>query len=314
MVCTICRQPGHNRRTCPQRVRQTNENPPPQTPDQRANQGADPGHPLVRQRGERRREDRRREDRRRRPVAGDRPNPRRLFEVPTIPDLKRYYLDHEALPPYHQYVSQDIEYMRSNIRIFEIFMIQLEEGQHPDIITAPELSSLLFCYIATIQEMIARETDLQGASYTTPRFENHTGRHVTIYWYRNLNPEELMRCCYVDPRGNIYSPEVRDYALGTYLMIKWDDELGEPQYQRSRITSENQIVHIAEHSDLSQWKNGAIKMNYLLHQLIRMGATNEDKYPNLAPIIDLVQDIKIPDMSERDKEVAGVPSVFTNMT
>ena len=88
MVCTICRQSGHNRRTCPQRVRQTNENPPPQTPDQ----GADPGHPLVRQRGERRRDERRRDERRRderrrRPAAGDRPNPRRLFEVPTIPIL-----------------------------------------------------------------------------------------------------------------------------------------------------------------------------------------------------------------------------------
>ena len=115
MVCSICHQSGHNRRTCPQRLRQTNENPPPQTPDQGANQGADqgvdPGHPLVRQRDERRREERRREERRReerrreerrreerrregrrrRPAAGDRPNPRRLFEVPTIPDLKRYY-------------------------------------------------------------------------------------------------------------------------------------------------------------------------------------------------------------------------------
>ena len=55
-------------------------------------------------------------------------------------------------------------------------------------------------------------------------------------------------------------------------------------------------------------------MSYLLSQLIRMGANNEDKYPNLAPIVDLVQDIKLPEMSEHDKEVAGVPSVFTNMT
>ena len=65
---------------------------------------------------------------------------------------------------------------------------------------------------------------------------------------------------------------------------------------------------------MNQWKNGAIKMSYLLSQLICMGANNEDKYPNLAPIVDLVQDVKLPEMSEHDKEVAGVPSVFTNMT
>ena len=223
-------------------------------------------------------------------------------------------MSHQSLPPFHQYVSQDIEYMKSCVRIFEILMVQLEGGYCPEISQPDELASLLFCYTASLQEMIAREVHLQEASYTIPTFQNHTGRHVNIYWYRSRDPNELMLCCYVDPQSNIYSPQVRDYAIGTHLMIKWDDELGESHYQRSRITSSNQIIHIDQNSDLNQWKNGAIKMNYLLSQLIRMGANNEDKYPNLAPIIDLVQDIKLPDMSERDKEVAGVPSVFTNMT
>ena len=42
-----------------------------------------------------------------------------------------------------------------------------------------------------------------------------------------------------------------------------------------------------------------------------MGA---NKYENLEPIMDLVQDIKIPEHTDHDKESAGVPSTFTNIT
>ena len=42
-----------------------------------------------------------------------------------------------------------------------------------------------------------------------------------------------------------------------------------------------------------------------------MGASNN---PNLEPIMDLVQDIEMPDVSELEKESAGVPSGFTNIT
>ena len=116
--------------------------------------------------------------------------------------------------------------MRSCLRIFEIFIAQLEERQFPEIPQQGELTSLLFCYIASLQEVIAHEVQIQEASYTTPIFQNHTGRHVSIYWYRMRDPNELMLCCYVDPQSNIYSPQVMDYALGTHLMVKWDDESG----------------------------------------------------------------------------------------
>ena len=50
---------------------------------------------------------------------------------------------------------------------------------------------------------------------------------------------------------------------------------------------------------------------YLLQQLERLGASNND---NLEPIMDLVQDIIIPSHNYMDRENAGVPSEFTNLT
>ena len=38
------------------------------------------------------------------------------------------------------------------------------------------------------------------------------------------------------------------------------------------------------------------------------------KYPNLEPILDMVQDIHLPPHTENDKEIAGIPSGLTNIT
>ena len=78
------------------------------------------------------------------------------------------------------------------------------------------------------------------------------------------------------------------------------------------------IVFIEENRDykpnktvLEQWKEMAFKSYYLLTELDRMGASKND---NLAPMMDMVQDIKIPVHTQHDKEFAGVPSTLTNIT
>ena len=77
------------------------------------------------------------------------------------------------------------------------------------------------------------------------------------------------------------------------------------------------IIHIElkeykiQKTDLEQWKEVGLKSNYLLKQLIKLGGR---KYENLEPILDMVQDIKIPEHSAYDCEVAGIPSVLTNVT
>ena len=55
----------------------------------------------------------------------------------------------------------------------------------------------------------------------------------------------------------------------------------------------------------------ALKMNFLLTELIRMGG---NKYDNLEPILDLHQDITLPEYDNIDLEVAGVPNEFSNIT
>jgi len=64
-------------------------------------------------------------------------------------------------------------------------------------------------------------------------------------------------------------------------------------------------------NELEKWKETAFKSLFLLTELKRMGASN---YENLAPMIDMIEDITIPPHTELDKELAGVPSAFTNVT
>ena len=53
-----------------------------------------------------------------------------------------------------------------------------------------------------------------------------------------------------------------------------------------------------------------LKLNYLIQQLIRLGAMNDENY---ACILDLHKDIKIPEHDDLDLEAAGLPNeLFTN--
>ena len=64
-------------------------------------------------------------------------------------------------------------------------------------------------------------------------------------------------------------------------------------------------------TDLEQWKECGLKSLFLIKELERLGI---EKHGNLEPIFDMIQDIKLPEHTEMDKEQAGVPSVFTNVT
>ena len=64
-------------------------------------------------------------------------------------------------------------------------------------------------------------------------------------------------------------------------------------------------------NELDKWKETAFKSLFLLTELKRMGASNNE---NLAPMIDMIEDISLPPHTELDKELAGVPSAFTNVT
>ena len=61
---------------------------------------------------------------------------------------------------------------------------------------------------------------------------------------------------------------------------------------------------------MNKWKFNALKLDYLLKEVIRLGGMNHE---NIAPILDLHQDIELDECCEFDKEQAGVPSELTNV-
>ena len=69
--------------------------------------------------------------------------------------------------------------------------------------------------------------------------------------------------------------------------------------------------YIPSKTELDKWKEVSLKSYFLLTQIIKLGGKKNE---NLEPILDMVQDIKIPEHNEIDKERAGVPSTFTNIT
>lgn len=90
---------------------------------------------------------------------------------------------------------------------------------------------------------------------------------------------------------------------------------------RDYLISENKVAEKNQHTntleikmnreEIDLWKEAALKCDYLLRELKRLGIEKND---NFAAIIDLHQDIEIPQHSEREKEVAGIPSTLTNIT
>jgi len=75
-------------------------------------------------------------------------------------------------------------------------------------------------------------------------------------------------------------------------------------------TKEEITITQEEASEEDKWREAALKSQYLLQQLERLGVNNN---PNYEPIMDMIQDIKYPEYSEQDKERAGVTSGFTNV-
>jgi len=71
-----------------------------------------------------------------------------------------------------------------------------------------------------------------------------------------------------------------------------------------------------------KWKEYGLKSHYLLKQIEMMTGGTDDKgevskkeFENIAPFLDMVKDIKIPETcTELDREKAGVPSKLTNIT
>ena len=76
----------------------------------------------------------------------------------------------------------------------------------------------------------------------------------------------------------------------------------------------NKIIFIDDKdslSELNKWKFNALKLDYLIKEVIRFGGKDND---TISMILDLHEDIQIDKVSESEKDIAGIPSTMTNIT
>lgn len=88
----------------------------------------------------------------------------------------------------------------------------------------------------------------------------------------------------------------------------------EPYLQLNIHEGSSKEIHIDDGenlSELNRWKFNALKLDYLIRELIKLGAKNNE---TLDVVLDLHEDIKLDNVSEWYKDIAGVPSTFTNIT
>ena len=150
-------------------------------------------------------------------------------------------------------------------------------------------------------------------------YDNRTGKTVYVYWAERHTflPKHTISVDLLNrtTRSN--------FRLGPRTKLYFSCEMLDPftsinempnkrhVFQESIYESPTQRITIKlPENQRTKWKNAAIKMNYLMEQLKRMGIENDKLYPNLASIADMHQDIEMPVASEVDKHRAGVPSAF----
>ena len=166
----------------------------------------------------------------------------------------------------------------------------------------------------------------QRISYSV---ENKNEYEVTLYWGTN-NSYLLKRFMYLAPFTEMsfkclknehqilivptldvldQEPDTKeDIDIQTYNKnISFHIQMKD--YPDTNIILQQEIK--PQKTEIEQWKEAGLKSHYLLEQVIKMGGK---KYDNLEPMLDMVQDINIPEHSDHDRELAGVPSLLTNVT
>lgn len=69
-------------------------------------------------------------------------------------------------------------------------------------------------------------------------------------------------------------------------------------------------------TEIDMWRECALKSKFLLDQIYQMtgGGKTKQEYENIEVFMDMVEDISVPKCTEYEKEIAGVPSLLTNIT
>jgi hypothetical protein len=99
-----------------------------------------------------------------------------------------------------------------------------------------------------------------------------------------------------------YHPQTdKQFFIEPYVQINIHDKTEEKIY----IDEGDKL------SELNKWKFNALKLDYLIKEMIKLGAKNNE---TLDVVLDLHEDITLDPVSEWYKDIAGIPSKFTNIT
>jgi hypothetical protein len=156
------------------------------------------------------------------------------------------------------------------------------------------------------------------------RVKNETQQTIYLYWcYMRQDAPDWTACNYMN-RIAPGETKVVDYSNDNTHIITTRSHRGHACYYmeikdymiaNNAVTDKDpiteQLVISQAKSEIEMWKEAALKCDFLFKELKRLGI---EKHENLAAIADMHQDIVIPQHSERDKDVAGIPSAFTNVT
>jgi hypothetical protein len=173
----------------------------------------------------------------------------------------------------------------------------------------------------TSDEILARELQKKEIQKTKINIQNNTRTTVHIY---NFNYEygDWSYKTWIDSEDketiNSFKGDVQylimNHDYGKHFVIP---DIHKDHIVKSFIikeSTEDELSFILENnegSDIDHWKEATFKTSFIIKELIRMGAM---KNPNYEYILDMYQDIHIPEHTEQDKERAGVTSKFTNIS
>ena len=161
---------------------------------------------------------------------------------------------------------------------------------------------------------------------------------ITVFWYHERDVSKKLHVLFqIPPYGhqsinaNVYHNIVSfptdelQKQFGTGRLDELPTDIKMVNFPQLFITgdtalsqlnpSTKEIIFFKEYqvakTELEKWKECGLKALFLLNEIERLGGKRVD---TLEPIIDMVQDIVVPVHDELDKERAGVPSVYTNIT
>ena len=176
-----------------------------------------------------------------------------------------------------------------------------------------------------------KQKEEQEKLATTYEIINYTQHELAIYWAWNEN-NDFSHFTYIP--GNM-TKELRCNKEKHQLCIFHSLEVMRPNvsdvHKHILMNDSNTFDHVfkmkmhefdgtivivdkpfvPKKTELDQWKESSLKANFLLEQIIKMGGKT---YENIEPMLDMVEDIKVPDHTDYDREIAGVPSKLTNIT